>query len=210
MISSDKKRFAKIMALVGELYSKQISPELMKIHWNALIEYPIDDVDRGYQRHMQDPDSGQFLPKPADVIRHIGGNTQSQALLAWAKLEKALGSVGHMSSVVFDDPIIHAIVSDMGGWVQMCSTDEKEIPFKRVQFEKLYRAYKGKDSFDYPKKLIGVAEHQNVQSGFSADPPVLIGEETRALQVLESGTQGSGLRITRVSRDSIKQLEHQQ
>ena len=57
-------------------------------------------------RHAVNPDNGQFLPKPADIVRLINGNTVDRALVAWSTVERAIRSTGPYQSVVFDSPEI--------------------------------------------------------------------------------------------------------
>jgi len=60
------------------------------------------------------------MPKPADIIRAIKGNSQTQSLQAWSKVEDAIRLVGPYRSVVFDDLAIHGVLQEMGGWVKLC------------------------------------------------------------------------------------------
>uniref|UniRef100_UPI0036DF8CE0 hypothetical protein n=1 Tax=Photorhabdus sp. RM322S TaxID=3342825 RepID=UPI0036DF8CE0 len=111
----EKSQFAKSMAAVGEIYGREISEIMIGIYWNALKNYAMADVQRAFQRHTRDTDNGQFFPKPADLIRHIEGNKDGKALQAWSKVYRAIGSYGRRNSVVFDDPIIHSVITEMGG-----------------------------------------------------------------------------------------------
>jgi hypothetical protein len=37
--------------------------------------------------------------------------------------------VGAYQSVVFDDPLIHLVLEDLGGWIKICSTLIKDLIF---------------------------------------------------------------------------------
>jgi hypothetical protein len=146
------------------------------------------------------PDSGQFMPKPADLIRMLGGTSLDAAMQAWAKVERAIRRVGGHESVVFDDPVIHRCIEDMGGWLKLCGTLEDDLPFRAKDFQNLYRGFAMRREIpDYPKHLIGRFEAQNRQSGQPIAPPVLIGDPDVCKQVLKIGRDGSGLRITHAS-----------
>lgn len=189
MQQADFDQFSQLLNATADLYGKTMSGMAISLWWNALSQYDLAAVRDGLSRHMQSPDSGQFMPKPADVIRMIGGTTQDGALQAWAKVDKAVRSVGTYQTVVFDDPIIHAVVMDMGGWVAMGAKTEHEWPFVAKEFENRYRGYRNRGGADeYPRTLIGIAEAQNSQNGLRSQPPVLIGDAARAKQVLLGGS----------------------
>lgn len=184
MIDSEKPKFAQSMAAIGEIYGKDISEVMIGIYWNALKPYPIEDVLRAFQGHTRDTDNGQFFPKPADLLRHIEGNKDGKALLAWSKCHKAICSYGRRNSVVFDDPIIHAIVADMGGWVEFAGMTEDEIPFRAKEFEKRYRAYLLTGIQKCESVLIGMDDAQNIRAGFQKEPqPFLLGDRSKARQI---------------------------
>lgn len=187
MQTQDIQKFTMLMAGIGELYGKTISSHLIDIYWQVLRKYELDDVQNAFQGHVKNPDCGQFFPKPADIIRFIEGNGESKALLAWAKTEKAVIQVGRYQSVVFDDPLIHAVIEDMGGWVKLCAMKSDQLPFVANEFQKRYMGYVNKNPLRYPKYLWGLTECDNSKNGFSVDPPVLIGNAEKAKDVLKSG-----------------------
>src|SRR5437870_914018 len=121
MQSRDLGKFTILMAGIGELYGKNISSHLIDIYWQVLKQYELVDVQNAFQSHVQNPDCGQFFPKPADIVRFIEGSGETKALLAWAKVERAIRQLGSYQSVVFDDSLIHIVIEDMGGWVKLCS-----------------------------------------------------------------------------------------
>lgn len=181
-------KFSELMYLVAEQYGKTLSDGLIALYWQGLANYDFDAVKQALSRHMQNPDNGQFMPKIADVVRMMTGTTQDSALIAWAKVEKALRQVGSGQSVVFDDAVIHAVLVDMGGWIALGKVTEKELPFKAKEFENRYRGYKTQGGVtEYPKKLIGSYEAHNNRSGFKSERPVLIGKEDKARAVYLGG-----------------------
>ncbi|MNY07420.1 hypothetical protein D3C86_1402220 [compost metagenome] len=102
--------------------------------------------------------------------------------------------------MVFDDPIIHRVLQDMGGWVALGAKQEKEWPFVAKEFENRYRGYRTQGGAgEYPRALVGIAEAQNGQNGFKSQAPVLIGNSAKAKQVLASGTDKSMLGFERMT-----------
>ncbi|HFV9295575.1 TPA: DUF6475 domain-containing protein [Serratia fonticola] len=184
MNDTEKPKFAQSMAAIGEIYGREISEVVVGIYWNALKIYEMAEVQKAFQGHTRDTDNGQFFPKPADLIRHIEGSKDGRALLAWSKAYKAICSYGRRNSVVFDDPIIHAVITEMGGWVEFAGMSEEEAPFRAREFEKRYRSALLVGIKDYLPILIGMDDAQNMLSGHQEKPqPFLIGERSQCLMI---------------------------
>src|SRR5439155_23069574 len=128
-------------------------------------------------RHEMNRDNDQFVPKPAAVVRMLQGSSQDSALMAWAKVIKAITRFGPYQTVVFDDEIIHAVISDMGGWIKLGQMTEKEQPFRAQEFENRYRALKtASPGFAYPRKLSGITDTTNSANGYPEQTPILVGD----------------------------------
>src|SRR5260363_262611 len=96
--------------------------------------------------------------------------------IAWANVDQAVRGVGPYQSVVFEDALIHRVLAEMGGWIPLGSKTEDEWPFVHNEFVNRYRGYRMRsETPDYPPVLIGLFEAQNRQSGYSVQPPVLVG-----------------------------------
>lgn len=189
MKDTDLKRFSSVMTALSDYYAKPISEGVIRLYWEGLLQYDIDAVERAFAQHLQNPDSGQWMPKIADVVKMLAGTTIDKAKKAWAKVDRAVRQVGGYQSVVFDDPLIHRVLHDMGGWVPLGMKDEKEWPFVAREFETRYRGYAMTgETPDYPPVLIGMSEAQNSRHGHKIDPPLLIGNEADAKVVMALGT----------------------
>jgi len=180
--------FFVLMESTAQLYGKEISRTTIRLWWAALEAYDLAAIRQGLSRHMQNPDTGQFMPKPADIVRMLGGTTQDGALLAWSKVDKAVRGVGIYESVVFDDPIIHAVLADMGGWVALGSKLEKEWSFVAREFENRYRCYRTLGKIEhYPPVLEGITQMENDLHGLPVPEPVLIGDRQQAMHTRKHG-----------------------
>lgn len=191
MTNDDFDKFSGALTAALDVYGKTVSPMVINIWWKALESYDLRAVLHSLSKHIQNPDSGQYVPKPADIIRGIEGSTEDRALDAWAKVDKAVKYVGGYDSVAFDDPIIHLAITDMGGWIKICSGTVDEWPFIAKEFEKRYRNHLSKENKDFPKKLVGKAEMENSEGGYKIEPPVLVGDKTKAAQVFIDGGASS-------------------
>lgn len=187
MDRSDRAEFAKALTVVSELYGRALSQRLIALYWQVLKQFDWIDVRKAFQAHVTHPDVGQFFPKPADIVRLIEGGGETRALVAWTKVEKAIEQVGIYQSVVFDDPLIHRVLEDMGGWVEVCSLTLERLPFSAREFQKRYMGYVLKKPERYPKYLWGLFERDNTKNGYVPAPPILIGDAGKAKAVLEKG-----------------------
>jgi hypothetical protein len=197
----DKREFATIMEATMAVYGREVTKPVMQLYWSALIEYDMPAVRKAFGAWIKNPDAGQFPPKPADIIRMIDGATGDRAMVTWSKVDKAIRMVGHYQSVAFDDPIIHRVIDEMGGWRKLASLpSNKDLEFASLEFIKRYRAYALAGGVtEYPAYLIGESEAVNGKNGHRGHDPVqLIVDQAKAREVARLGSQGPTLRVTQV------------
>jgi hypothetical protein len=197
MFDTDRKEFAGLMNAVMSFYGKDLSPVSLGLWWEAMRSFALVDIRQALNIHVTNPDAGQFPPKPADVIRYLRGSTTTQGLSAWSKVEKAIRQVGPYQTVVFDDPKIHAVITDMGGWLKLCEGTEDEFPFKAREFERRYQGYALNPPREYPRSLVGIAEADNRLNNQRIAPPVLIGDEQKALACYRGGGEMPAFPVNR-------------
>ena len=207
-----------VKALYGAagVYDRKLSEMMLAVYCEALGAYPPDDVVQAIQRHLVDPDAGQFWPKPADIVRQMEGDTRGQAKMAWSRVIDAASRVGTYESVVFDDPLIHVVVAAMGGWMVIGHIDEDSLPFREQDFVTLYQTHRKRRTVPrYPKMLTGRIKMENSANGFDQEipPPVLIGDQRKALAVLEGGSDKPALTTVRLNElpvgEALARLQHQ-
>lgn len=190
----DPDRFGAALTACMNLYARPLTPGVLELYTRALSRYDTDDVLRALEVHLLDPDVGQFPPKPADIVRRISGSNTTVAARAWARVIEAVRLVGGWQSVIFDDPLIHACIEQMGGWMKLCQMTEDEAPFRGKDFERLYLGYKQQGAIpNYPPRLIGKAEAANRERGYQTQPPVLLGDPARARLVSQGGSEKPAL-----------------
>jgi hypothetical protein len=207
MTESDRPTFFTLMGGVHAFYRQDFSDFSGGVWWMAMKPFDLPAVQDAVNRHCVNPDNGQFMPKPADIVRLLQGSTQDGALVAWAKVDRAIRQVGTYATVCFDDPIIHRVITDMGGWVAIGGKTEKEWPFLAKEFENRYRGYRTQGGVDeYPRLLVGIAEAQNGQQGFRSQAPVLIGDSSKAKRVLASGSDKPMLGFERMANQDYLAL----
>lgn len=198
--------FVELLTGALEVYSQKTSKLVIDVWWRALENYDLNVVVKAFGDHIVDTDVGQFAPKPANIIRNIDGSRETRAMLAWAKVLKAIGSVGGGATVCFDDRFIHATIGDMGGWSKLCLVDESETPFKAREFEKRYNSYAKHGVKEFPRKLIGHYEANNLAQGFMEfiSAPVTIGDITECRKVYKFGSDNLSL----INKEPLAVLHH--
>lgn len=166
MTPADAVNFSRMLTLVAEQYGKAMSPDLIQLYFDGLSHLPIEAVRAAFQKHIRNTDTGQWMPKIADVIRACEGKSEDAAYLALVELQGAFSSVGAWRSVEFTDPITRAVVRDMGGWPELCNRNAEEwAKFGAPDFMRRYRIYKARGDVDAPGYLPGYFERANQDAG---------------------------------------------
>ena len=72
-------------------YQKDPLPEMaVKIYFRAVAHCSVEAIKAALNKHLQDPKSGQYMPKAADLIRHIEGDEiTADMIVAAAKLRSS-------------------------------------------------------------------------------------------------------------------------
>ena len=182
---NDKAEFSRVLNSVSALYRVELSPDVVELWWAVLADYDLAGIKQALTKHLRNPDTGQYMPKPADAIKFMSGTTQDAALLAWAKVHRAVRQVSSYSDVVFDDPIIHAVLQDMGGWIRLCEMLETDVPFRAKEFDNRYRAYaRHQERPNCLPILTGRANLHNGAHGHALDMPALVGDQAKCREML--------------------------
>lgn len=194
-----KRRFASLITGMADYYKAEISRTALSIYWEGLRQYSYEAIEKACWAHTQLADeAGRWMPRNADIIKMIEGGTLDRSMLAWSKVDNAVRVRGTWDDVVFDDAIIHRVIADMGGWVLVGGKDDKEWPFIGKEFQQRYRSYTQRGAtLEYPAQLTGIANAQNSSAGRPLLPPILIGDEEKAKQVLKNSTGAPALGLQR-------------
>lgn len=207
MTPENKAEFAVLVTSVYAFYRQDCSDFAVSVWWEACKPFDFAAVRSAFNRHAVNPDNGQYMPKPADIVKLLQGTSTDGAMVAWSKVDKAVRQVGTYASVAFDDPIVHAVIQDMGGWVEFGRKSEDEWPFVAKEFQTRYRGYRTQGGAgDYPRVLVGIAQAQNSQHGFQSQPPVLIGAPEAVKAVIRGGSDAPKIGFHRSSDPELLAL----
>jgi hypothetical protein len=73
MQPTDKTAFAALIVKTWRFYDKTPIAETVADWFDLLEGFALDAVATAFRRHLADPKAGQYLPKPADILRHLPG-----------------------------------------------------------------------------------------------------------------------------------------
>lgn len=192
MRSSDSEEFGALITDLLSYYRQDATKFTLNVWWAGCQRFELAQVRAALTAHVLDPDRGQFYPKVADIVRVLAGTSTDRAALAWGKVHEAMSAVGAYSDVVFDDPAIHAVIDDLGGWPKVCRTEAKELGYVQHRFCEAHRAYTSRGKFDYPRRLAGdrSPDSEYTRRGLPLPKVALVGDKETARQVYEGGGAG--------------------
>jgi hypothetical protein len=202
------KEFMALIADVYAFYRRDFSKFAGRVWWNAMKPFDLAAITDALGRHSMNPDSGQYLPWPADVVKMLEGTTQDSALAAWSKVDRAVRVVGVWVDVVFDDALIHRVLTEMGGWIPLGDRTVKDWDFVRNEFVNRYRGYRMRaEKPPYPPVMLGTANAANALDNLGHAKPVLIGDSRLAMAVMEGGADTVHIGITPMAALTSKVLK---
>jgi hypothetical protein len=189
MTEQDRPHFAALMTGWADYYRTPLSRTALDIYWNLLRQYDLEAVNQAMQRHASRPDKeGTFMPKASDLTVMLVGRSNDQAAQAWAKVDRAVRTVGTWDDVVFDDPLIHVVVAELGGWAWLGNQTDKEWPFVEKRFCAVYQGYRMRgEQPPHAGILTGIANAHNAASGQRRLPAVMIGDPVCCTRVARAG-----------------------
>jgi len=189
MQASDKKDFALLIAGVYAYHRQPCSDALIGMYWRGCQRWDFEQVQHAIDSLTRDAEAGKFPPKIGDLTRVLEGTHTDRAQLAWGKTLEAMSRVGAYTDVVFDDPAIHAVVEDLGGWPKLCRTETSELGYVQHRFCESHRAYVGRGKFEYQRRLAGdrSPDSEYEKKGLALPRPALIGDADVCRAVYQGG-----------------------
>jgi len=194
MNQADYKPFASALDAVMDVYGNRgtLTGKAAALWFTALSRFELADIQRAFGAHLSDPATGMHPPKPADIVKIIDGTLADRSGEAWAKVHNAIVRVGQYQQLVFDDPLIHAAIEAMGGWMRLSEINSDQVTWVAKEFTAHYERL-----IRYPPPAYPAV----VNGQFDAAHPALIGDPDRCQQVRQGGSRsGAVVAITTDSR----------
>ena len=207
---NDNAALVTLLTDVHAYYRQTVSDFVLRVWLQACQPFELEQVSKAMTAHITDAENGKFCPKVADVVRVLSGTMTDRAALAWGKTLGAMSAVGAYSDVVFDDPAIHAAIEDCGGWVKVCRGDLTELSYLQHRFGAAYKAYVGRGTFEYQRRLVGdrSPDADFARKGLPVPQPATVGDAAKAKLVYQGGSMAAKTHITfGVDLDVVKLLE---
>ncbi|MFZ1009348.1 MAG: hypothetical protein WAN65_21075 [Candidatus Sulfotelmatobacter sp.] len=64
MYSTDRDAFKSVLGKLSQVFTKEVTPELVTTYWEALKDLPIGTIQRTSDLHLK---HGKFFPKPKEL-----------------------------------------------------------------------------------------------------------------------------------------------
>jgi hypothetical protein len=179
MLIEQKPEFTALLATAVAVYGKTITTGMADLYFAALQQHDLAVVRDGLSRHMQDPTAGQYMPKPADIIRQIQASHHDgrpDGDEAWS-----------MAAVASDERVTTVLTDEIQGalWVARPLIDMGDRIAARKAFLDAYA------------RLVRVAREQ----GKPAKWHVSLGHDTQARAVAIE----EAARLGRITQESARQ-----
>lgn len=189
MREEDFDAFSDMLSGVMDALGKKVpSAHGLVIWFRALAHYDLAGISEAFSRYVRNPDSNGFLI-PSDIVKMLEGSTADSAMIAWSHVDQAMRRFGPWWSVVFDDPLIHRVLQEMGGWIELSKADDDAWPFRAREFQTRYRGLKARgETPEHPEVMLGHFAAGNALEMRKTQPPLLLGNPAQALKVMRSGT----------------------
>lgn len=188
----ERARFAALLTALADYYKQKLSPGVIGLYWEGLRQFDYEAIEKAAWAHTQRPDDdSHFMPRIGDLKKMMEGSSNDQGQIAWSKVDRAVRVVGPYADVAFDDPIIHRVLQDMGGWMLIGSKEDKDWPFTAKEFVTRYQGYKMTGEIpEHPTHLVGMETAQNGSAGIHQPMRIrLLGNVERAKQIASGRTE---------------------
>ena len=165
--------------MTADYYKETLSEGDINLWLRDLSPFPFDDILSAFGKWRQSSDR---MPKISNIVEIIRGSEEDLALAALIKVENAMSLYGSYATVVFDDPIIHAVIPELGGWVRTCRLSENEFTWWKKDFRERYQHHLRYGTLtNLPPKLLGIYDERNLLFGEKPQKPVVIGDYEKAV-----------------------------
>ena len=159
----NKERFATAILVLGEAYRQKVTDLTVRAYELVLSDLPVDVVEAACAKAMR---VSKYFPS-AYELREFAGviPEKTRAAIAWESVESAVRIHGGYTTVLFDDPVVNAVIRNLGGWIHVCSLSIEEFnKWFRKDFESRYESF-FQAQRGIMEPLIGLHEKQNRGTG---------------------------------------------
>ncbi len=139
MTSDDRRRLVAAVTAMYAYYDRQVNELHLQFWVEDMAPFPIQAVECALVAHRKDPGRGQFLPKTADIIRLLTGETGDRAVIEWGRVLDCARAGGEGFRKL--PQASQQAVDSIGGMVALRRADERQTSWMQRQFLSAYQAY---------------------------------------------------------------------
>ncbi len=202
MRKSDREKFCVCITALAEAFRVESSKTMLQAYWLGLNDLEITALETACWRAMREC---EFMPT-AKRLRDLAGELtpQTRAALAWEIFRRAVATIGSAGSVRFDDPVVNAVVRNLGGWISVCRLEGDQFDvWLRKDFERRYVDFltSGRGSLEHH---VGEHEKDNRLRGYVGE---WNGIELNPVRQIACGLPShSHPRLARMEREGAKRI----
>jgi hypothetical protein len=180
MTQDDTEDFARLMAVLCDVFDKEMTDRLLEVYFQTLEPVPIDQVKYAGKYLLL---HGKWFPKPADFLDCIMGDAHEQGQLAWCLMIDIVARLGGYASLIVEDPgFSYALENTFGNWQRACAmlpepSDPMFANLRKQFLANFQRAIKNNETGT--RYYVGQVEQTNremVSTWLRGDFPMLDGE----------------------------------
>ena len=141
----EEKVFRQGIYLIETITGKAFGKNQVEIYRTLLEDIPENKFITGINNMLRERVFSN-LPMPAEIREYSLGLKEDEMMVrinrAKLLLNKGISKAGIYNDVVFEDPVIHLCIDSIGGWINFCKKNSKEVEdWLKWDFSKLYRSF---------------------------------------------------------------------
>jgi hypothetical protein len=180
VIHHDIEAFAGLMAILAELFGKDLNAQLVEIYFLALAQWPIEHIAAAVDEAVR---TLKFFPKPAELIELMEGSPDDQAEHAFGQFWLAVIRCGTYRSLYCEDDVLAEVIRrQFGSWADAGNIPRPEYdpPAHQIHRKNFLSTYRdlARQRQRWDPYLVGKFEAENLATmstwtrGLPAEPLV--------------------------------------
>jgi hypothetical protein len=168
-----REEFAHCMAVLEAAYPRtaKLNRQQLDVWFDSLSDLTDDQLRHAVATAVRDGDDWPTISKLRRYSDSTGIDSKNRPLAAWQAVREAIPKVGAYMSPCFDDPVVNAVIRQLGGWPVVCETLTTEMKWLEKDFCKTYSALcNAKLGDDLTGRLHGLSEISNARKGYLDEP----------------------------------------
>lgn len=164
-----REEFARCMAVLEASYPRtaKLSQQQLVVWFDNLSDLTGNQLRHAVATAVREGDDWPTISKLRRYADSTGINSKDRPLAAWQAVRASISKVGGYESPHFDDPVVNAVIRELGGWPAVCETPSSEMHWLEKRFCATYAAlFNAKLPDDQRKRLPGITEISNSREGY--------------------------------------------